>query len=458
MKKSNYLTGEIIETYLRRTKASKARHESARNFLPGGDTRTTVFFEPYPTCMDRGVGCRLYDVDGNVYLDFLGNYTSLIHGHAHERIIRAACDALEKGSIFGAPSEVQVRHAEHLCKRVSSMDLVRYCNSGTEATMFAMRAARAFTGRDVIVKIEGGYHGTHDVAEVDVRFETNGDRSSPPIAKRGVPACTADGVMVIPFNDLEAAESAMREGKDKLAAVILEPVMGAAGLIPPEPRYLKGMRELADKNGLLLIFDEIITFRLNAGGMQAVEGVRPDLTTLGKIIGGGLPVGAFGGRKEIMEIFDPGHPRRLEHGGTFNGNNVAMAAGLSTLEMLDDHSIQRINALGDRLREGFRRALINAGIRGQITGLGSLIGVHWGETAPKAARGAALMKASAGELPNLLHKAMLNEGIFSAPRGLYAISTPMTEKEIDQAVTGFEASLERIKPYIESHLEHLLAN
>ena len=451
------ISQKILDAYKDRTPNSRAHHAKAGAVLPGGDTRSATYFSPYPVYMEKGRGCRLYDADGNEYLDMLGNYTSLIHGHAQPAIVEAIREQALKGTVFGAAAAIQYRHAEHLCKRLPSVDTIRYCNSGTEASLFAIRAARAFTGRDGIIKIDGGYHGGHDLVEVNnfADIETDG----PPRATvhAGIPASVLQDVEIVPFNDLTAVASVLETDAGRIAAIIVEPVLGAGGVIPPQPGYLAGLRELADRFQVLLIFDEVITFRLSAGGMQELTGVMPDLTSLGKIIGGGLPAGAFGGRAEIMAIFDPAHPKALTHSGTFNAANIVMAAGLCALNALDQPAIDRINNLGDRLKTGFQNAFKETGIRGQVTGIGSLNQVHWCGDAPRTARDAALALTRSGELPGLLHLELMNRGIYSAKRGMVIISTPMSEEQVDQATMAFAGALELLKPYIAEKHPQLVA-
>lgn len=450
------ISRQIEQTFLARTGKSRERDQLARMYLPGGDTRSTLYYSPYPIYMQYGSGCRLYDWDGNAYLDFLNNYSSQIHGHAHPEITQAACKEMAKGTIFGAPAEIQFLHARHLCERVPGIDSVRYCNSGTEATMLALRAARAFTGKDAIIKMDGGYHGTHDVAEVNLVADTEACGLPSHNIGRGVPACIGADVIIAPFNDLNVMESLLDRHKDRLAALIVEPIMGAAGLLNPHPGYLRGLRELTRRFDILLIFDEIITFRLNRGGMQAIEEVTPDLTTLGKIIGGGFPVGAFGGRADIMTVFDPASPRAVSHGGTFNGNNVTLAAGLVALEMYDQASIKRLNLLGDRLRHGFTHVLKSAGILGHLSGRGSLMSLHLGRDMPRNAAEAARGAGANKSLLRVLHLQLANLGVHSAPRGMYIVSTPMSEEEVDHAVGAFEEALELLKPAIKESWPHLL--
>ena len=452
---------EIVEAitaqYHQRTERSRANDAKAKNYLPGGDTRSATYFFPNPAYMERGQGCYLYDADENQYLDFLNNYTSLVHGHAHPAVIKAAREQLERGPVLGSASTIQVELAEKICNRIPGMEMVRFCNSGTEATMMAMRAARAFTGKDVIVKMDGGYHGSHDFAEVNVTPDLEAEGlPTPHLEGPGIPACIEAGVMVSRFNDLEATEAILKEHHGQIAAIILEPMPGSGGLIPPQAGYLQGLRTLADRYNVLLIFDEVITFRLSLGGLQRLAEVEPDLTALGKIIGGGFPVGAFGGRREIMTQFDPAQPKSISHSGTFNGHNVVMAAGNATLQHLPQAAIERINHLGDRLREGFNQAFQEAGIKGQATGLGSLVQVHWRDGQIQSPAEALLGIKGAAQLPQLLHLEMMNRGIYSASRGMFITSTAMTEKEIDQVLAAFAGSLSALKPYIVETTPHLI--
>jgi glutamate-1-semialdehyde 2,1-aminomutase len=452
------ISRKILNTYRENTPGSMAHQDLAAKYMPGGDTRSATYFSPYPVYMEKGRGCYLYDADGNEYLDLLGNYTSLVHGHALPAIVEAIREQAVKGTVFGAVGAIQYRHAEHLCNRVPSLDMIRYCSSGTEATLFVIRAARAFTGRDGIIKIDGGYHGGHDLAEVNnlPDIETDG----PPRASvhAGVPASVLQDVQVVPFNDLTAVASILETDADRIAAIILEPVLGAGGVIPPQNGYLAGLRDLADRFKVLLIFDEVITLRLSSGGMQALTGVMPDLTSLGKIIGGGLPAGAFGGRADIMAIFDPTHPRAVTHSGTFNAANMVMAAGLCALNALDQPAIDRINSLGERLKAGFQNAFKEAGIRGQVTGIGSLNQIHWCDDPPQNAREAGLALTRSGELAGLLHLELMNRGIYSAKRGMFVISTPMSEAEIDKAVVSFAGTLDMLKPLISDRYPQLVVD
>ncbi len=438
---------DVSKRYFERTAKTREHLEAAKKYLPGGDTRSAGYYGPYPVFIERGQGCRVYDCDGNEYIDLVNNFTSLIHGHAHPRLSEAARSQSEKGTAFAAPSIIQYEHARHLCGRVPSLDMVRYCNSGTEATLFAMRAARAFTGKDGFIKMDGGYHGVHDFVEANTIADFTAEGLPSVKLDRGVPACVADDLYIAPFNDLEATESILQKHHDRIAGIIMEPMLGSGGLIYPQAGYLQGMRELADRYQVLLVFDEIITFRLSRGGLQELEEVQPDLTALGKLIGGGYPVGAFGGRAEIMARFDPNHPESVAHSGTFGGNNNTLAVGLVALEMYGQGEADRINGLGDRLRHGFQSAVGRVGIRGRAGGCGSLVGTIWTGRELNNAKDVVLGFLESGDLSAVLHWEMLNRGIFFASRGMYVISTVMDEAIIDKVVAEFEGALEVIKPY-----------
>jgi len=448
---------QITDHYLNRTPRSWAHCELASRVLPGGDTRRSVYFDPYPTYMERGEGCALYDADGNRYLDFNNNYTSLIHGHALPAVVEAVQAQVAEGTLYGSPAACQYELAGILCDRIPSVERVRFCNSGTEATMMAMRLARAYSGKDVILKMDGGYHGTHDFAEINITASANAD-GPPDLRKesRGIPDPILEAMMVVPFNDLGAVEETLSAYNHRIAAVIVEPMMNAGGLVTARAGYLAGLRELADKYGVLLIFDEVVTFRLSLGGWQLLDGVRPDITTLGKIIGGGFPVGAISGRAEIMELFNPTHPDSLKHSGTFNGNSVTMVAGIATLKHYGQTEIDRINGLGDRLRQGITEAFGARGLQVKVTGRGSLAYIHWTGGKIVTAVDSARAARDAGQLLMLLQLGLLNHGIWLPYRGELAVSTPMTEREIDRATEAVHTVLGLLRPYVEEMAPHLL--
>src|SRR5215469_10298205 len=429
---------ELVETaYRARTPKSSQLFEAAKTVLPEGDTRSVLYFPPYPTFVDHGSGCRVWDVDGNEYIDFLNNYTSLVHGHAHCVIVEAVCNQVKRGTAFASPTESQIQLAKQLQSRMPSLEQVRFCNSGSEATLMAIRAAKAFTGRNKVLKLEGGYHGHHDAAVVN----TASTARTSPAEQLGVFRGIVTDVVSIPANDPESATKVFETYQDDLAAVIVEPVMGAAGVIPLEPAFLNQLAEASRSTRAVLIFDEVITMRLAYGGAQQIYGLRPDLTTMGKVIGGGLPVGAFGGRAEIMALFDP-TSAQLHHSGTFNGNPATLAAGIAALDLLTEDVIAHVNQLGERLRSRLREVIEKYAIDAQLTGTGSLIGIHF-------TRGSIRNYGDALEAPrsllSVLHLLLLNRGIMTAPRGLFCTSTVMSESEIDQFVDAFEDSITAIK-------------
>src|SRR5574341_663 len=448
---------QIEETYRRRTPRSAEHYQAAQRYLPGGDTRTITYFDPYPLYFAQGQGQHLYDVDGNVYLDFLGNYTSIIHGHSHPDLTRAIHEQAANGTAFGACAPIQIALAEEICRRVPSVEQVRFCNSGTEATMNAIRAARAFTGRDKILKMEGGYHGSHDLVEISVAppLDKAGLADAPQAVpgEPGIPQSVVRDVIVAPFNNPEAIKAIFARHGSELAAVIVEPIMGATGTIPAEDGFLPLVRQLCDAHGALLIFDEVITFRLDQGGAQSLYHVRPDLTAFGKIIGGGLPVGAFGGRADIMALFAPPNPRMVQS-GTFNANPLTLAAGLVSLQLLTPDAIKRVNRLGESLAEGVRHAFDEMGIAGQVTGMGSLHTIHFTDHPVRDYRG---MVSSHAGAQRLLHLGLLNRGIFAARRGMTVISTPMNEQDVETFVSAFVETLAELKPYIADEAPHLLS-
>ena len=435
----------LVDAYVARTPRSSGLAQRARAVLPGGDTRTVAYHPPYPLTVASGGGCRMTDVDGNTYIDLISNYTSLIHGHAHPAIVRAVAEQLPKGTNYATSLEAQTRLAEILTGRVATLDKVRFTNSGTEATMNAARAARAFTGRDLLVKMEGGYHGSYDDFEVSVHPEVAlaGPADAPVgvMDSRGVPKSTLHDVVVTPFNDVDALRRTMDHHGKLTAAVIVEPVMGSAGVIPAEPGFLEEVQRLCREHGALFVADEVMSFRLDAGGYQAVLGVQPDLTTFAKIVGGGFPVGAFGGRDDVMAMFDPSRPGRVSQSGTFNGNAVTMVAGIAAMELLTTSEIARINTLGDRLRDGLASTLNARGIAAVGTGFGSMVGVHLVDGPVRNYRDAA---GSDPVLKRQLHTAMLLEGLFAAPRLMFCTSTPMDEAVVDEVIERFGRAVDRI--------------
>ena len=430
----------IVNDYKAKTSRSRQMYEEALRVMPGGNSRTTTFFDPYPFYITRGQGARIWDADGAERLDFNGNYTSLILGHAHPSVVEAITEQATRGMSFPGPSEHEVKLAGVLTTRIPSMEVVRFTNSGTEATMNAVRAARAFTGRSKIAKFEGAYHGTHDWVLVSVSpdVEKAGSRKRPkPLAySSGVPDTVLKHTIVLPWNDAEACVKILEKHAGDIAGLIVDPLLANAGMLVPQLGFLERLREVTERLGILLIFDEVISFRVAPGGAQARFGVRPDLTTLGKIIGGGLAVGAFGGRAEVMNYYDPrGGKGRISHGGTFNANAVTMAGGLATMQELTPEAYAKLEALGERLRAGVKRTLTKAKQPAQVTGMGSLFWIHWTKKRLSDYRSS---RPTDAERPLRTFMGLLNEGVILSQRGLGCCSLAMTDADVDQFVAAFE--------------------
>ncbi len=433
-----------IDDYTAKTTRSRQLFEEALRVMPGGNSRTTTFYDPYPFYITRGEGCRIWDADGAERLDFNGNYTSLILGHAHPQVVRAIQDAATRGMSFPGPSEHEIRLAEILTRRIPTMDVIRFANSGTEATMHAVRVARAFTGRSKIAKFEGAYHGTHDWVLVSVAPDpaAAGPRKRPKSVawSSGVPPMVMKHVVVLPWNDLAACVKILEKQGSDIAALIIDPMLANAGMIPAREGFLEGLREATQRLGILLIFDEVISLRIAPGGAQERFGVRPDLTALGKIIGGGLAVGAFGGRADVMNFYDPrGGGGRINHGGTFNANPLTMAGGVATMEQLTPATYATLDALGDRLRDGVRRLFRKRAYPGQVTGLGSLFWIHHTKRRLSDYRS---VRPDDAQAPVRTFMALINEGVLLTQRGLGACSAAMTEAAVDRFVEALGRVLE----------------
>lgn len=423
---------------------SNAIYERAKNSLPGGNTRTTVYMKPYPIYAARGAGCRVWDADEVSRIDCINNFTSLIHGHCHPVLVEAATKQLALGTAFGMPTESEVDLAELLCGRMTSVEEIRFSNSGTEAVMMALKAARAFTGRPKIAKCEGAYHGTYDYAEVSLETTpehwTQGAPASIAYAK-GTPKGVTDDVVTIPFNDIDGAVSVIRAHARELACVMIDPMPNRAGLVPADKAFVQALREVTREIGVLLVFDEVIAFRLGHAGAQGVWGVEADLTTFAKIIGGGFPVGATGGRRDVMAVFDPtrGKPA-LPAGGTFSANPVSMRAGIAGMELLDQAAFAHLDAIGETVRQGIDEAFRREGAEGRTTGLGSLLKVHMTDKPVRDYRSAHLDAAGQKRLTAFV-AAMLDEGILMAPNGLMALSTVMRQDDLDAIISAARAAI-----------------
>jgi glutamate-1-semialdehyde 2,1-aminomutase len=435
----------VTTKYARPDSASARLFEQAMRVLPGGNTRTTVYMAPHPPYAAEGQGCWIVDVDGDRRLDCLNNYTALIHGHAHPAVVEAASRRLARGASFPLPTPEEVELAALIAERVPAIEQVRFMNSGSEAVMMALKAARAFTGRPKIAKFEGAYHGSYDYAEVSLgpSPETWGPLAEPasvPYSKGITPAVLQD-VIVLPFNHPDLAARRIERHARELAAVILDPVPNRAGLVPATPDFLKAMREVTAAHGILLVFDEVISFRVGYHGAQGLFGARPDLTTLGKIIGGGFPVGAVGGRADVMSVFDPRHGKpALPHGGTFNANPVTMAAGLASMTLMDREAFRRLDEMGGKLRAGAAACFKDAGVEGSVTGAGSLFRIHPTGRAMVDYRSTWQEPEEAQRLARI-GRYLLDHGVLISPSGLGCVSTSMGDAELEAFLEVFHQAV-----------------
>jgi glutamate-1-semialdehyde 2,1-aminomutase len=418
---------EAEELYRARNPKSLAQHREACEAMPGGNTRSAIHVDPFPLTMVRGEGARLWDLDGHEYVDFLSEFTAGIFGHSHPKIRRAIEQALDGGLNFGAHNTAEARFAAAICARFPSIDLVRFTNSGTEANLMAVSAARAITGRPKILVFEGGYHGGV------FYFRGHGSALNAPFE-----------YLLGRYNDLEAVEVLVRPYRDELAAILIEPMQGTTGCIPAEREFLTGLRSLTDETGALLIFDEVMTSRLAPGGLQEAHGILPDLTTLGKYVGGGMSFGAFGGRTEIMERFDPRRPDAFQHAGTFNNNVLTMNAGLVGLtELYTPERARALNSWGDGLRERLNVVVQRRGLAMQFTGRGSMISVHMTDAPIRSQEDA---EKGNPLLRDLFYFDLVARGIWFAKRGMFALSIALDEKDGDKLADAIEEFAETRAP------------
>lgn len=447
---------KVKEIYADARPNSRRLHEEACKYMPGGDTRTATFFLPFPNFIKYGDGAYMYDEDGFRLLDFQNNYTSLIHGHAHPETVEAVREQIVKGSAYTAPFEKQIELSKLLTQRFPSVDMIRYTNSGTEANMHALRIARAYTGKAKIIKTEGGYHGTTDVfeASVDPNIKKAGtlDQIKAIPESRGVSENALKDVLVVPFNDIERTKKMIEEHHQETACIIIEPIMGSAGQITPDLEYLKFLREITKQYHIVLIFDEVVTGRLSLGGAQKFYGVTPDLTTMGKIIGGGTSVGAFGGKQEIMQMYDP-REKKMYHSGTFNGNAVTMAAGLAAMKAYNQEAVDYVNGLGTVFKEGVLKIYERLGLNMKISGAGSIYNILFTDKGVKNYRDVA---AAHEELNKVLYMSLLTKGVFDAERGMFCMSTAMTKEDLRFGLDALEMSLREMLPSIAEEAPELI--
>ncbi len=425
------------------TTKSQAIFDAAQELMPGGVSSPVRAFKSVngdPIVFDRVKGAYAWDIDGNRFVDYVGSWGPAICGHSHPEVIASLQEAIEKGTSFGAPCELENKLAEMVIDAVPSVEMVRFVNSGTEACMAVLRLVRAFTGREKLIKFEGCYHGHADMFLVKAGsgVATLGLPDSP-----GVPRSTTSNTLTAPYNDLEAVKELFAENPDGIAGVILEPIVGNAGFIPPEPGFLEGLREITKENGALLVFDEVMTgFRISYGGAQEYFGVTPDLTTMGKVIGGGLPVGAYGGRKDIMTMVAPSGP--VYQAGTLSGNPLAMTAGIKTLEILkQEGTYERLANITKRLING----IIESGKKSGLKICGNSISAMFGfYLCDGPVRNFQEAKQANSEYFAKLHRAMLQKGIYLAPSAFEAGFTSLahSDDDIETTLKAFQATFAEI--------------
>ncbi|OZQ74390.1 glutamate-1-semialdehyde 2,1-aminomutase [Paenibacillus odorifer] len=426
----------------RKEEASRKAFDEAKQYIPGGVNSPVRAFKSVgltPIYVDHGIGSRIFDIDGNSFIDYVLSWGPLIMGHAHPEVVKALQETAVKGTSFGAPTLLETEMAKTVVERVASVDIVRMVNSGTEATMSAIRLARGYTGRSKILKFEGSYHGHADslLIKAGSGVATLGLPDSP-----GVPEGVAMNTITVPYNDLESTQIAFERFGNEIAAVIVEPIAGNMGVVPPLPGFLEGLRKLTSDNGSLLIFDEVMTgFRVNRGCAQGLFGITPDITCFGKVIGGGLPVGAYGGKREIMEQIAPTGP--IYQAGTLSGNPLAMAAGYTTLKLLTPEVYDRLEQLGARLEAGLRKNSIETGIPLTINRVGSMV-------CPFFTEGPVInfetAKTSDTDLFRRYFGHMVSQGISVPPsqfEGMF-VSAAHSEQDIDDTIEGHYNALKAL--------------
>ena len=408
--------------YVAANPKSKARFEAATRDMPGGNTRTVLHYDPYPVALVKGEGAYLTDLDGHTYIDFLGEFTAGLYGHSEPKILRAIQEALAGGLVLGGPNRYEARLAELMCERFPAVELVRFCNSGSEATLMCLSLARAVSGRSAIMAFNGAYHGGF------LSFAGGGSPINAPF-----PYVMAD------YNDVDGVRKLIGQHGPSLAAIIVEPLMGSGGCIPGDPIFLRTLREEADRHGIVLVFDEVMTSRLAPGGLHGKLGLLPDLVAFGKYLGGGVSFGAFGGKRALMQRLDPTRSDGLTHSGTYNNNVLTMAAGIAGLEQVyTAEAAERHNAGGDRLRARLNEVAGKHSAPVQVLGQGSMLCFH-PQRAP-ITRPADLAKGPA-DLRKLMHLELNLRGIYIARRGFMSLSLPLTEADHDALVAAFDGYL-----------------
>jgi glutamate-1-semialdehyde 2,1-aminomutase len=427
---------------------SAAMYERALCVLPGGVSRNAALHDPHPLYVDHAEGCRLTDVEGVTRIDFANNMASLVHGHADPDVIQWVTEQLHRGTAFNVATEIEIRCAEHLRSRNPGFEKMRFVNSGTEAVMAGIKVARAFTGRPMIAKAEGAYHGAYDCIEVSQAPTPANwgsiDEPNRVALVKGTPQSVMDEVVVFPFNDINRTIALLDRAKSKLSCVIIDLMPHRIGLNPADPAYVAALRDWTRRNDVLLLIDEVITFRSCYGGLQQQFGVEPDLTAMGKMIGGGFPIGAIAGRADIMDVLNPRSPKFCyPHSGTFSANPISVGAGLAAMEKFDRRAVDRLNALTRLAITRVEEAIRQTGVTASVTGTGSMFRVHLKSKPPRDYREAHLSPEENKRLKVLLNH-MLDEGIILINSCSAALSTPMTEEDVDALVSAFRGGFKKL--------------
>lgn len=409
---------------------SAALFERARQVLTDGGSRSTISIAPYSLYVKQARGKVVTDVDGNELIDFNNNYTSLIHGHSHPAVVEAVTRQLSRGTGYSFGSEAELALAELVCGRSDNFDKIRFMNSGTEAVMNGIKAARAYTGKPKIAKCENAYHGSYDFAEVSLGVEPTDLSRGDPVSRayaQGTPQGVLDDVVVIPFNQTDIARRILEQNADQLAAVLIDPFGTLLGRIPPSDEFFGMLRQFCDTHGVLLLADEVVAYRAGPAGTQGVRGIKPDLTALGKIIGGGFPVGAVVGKAEFMAVFEAGDTKgRLPHGGTYNANPITMAAGEAAMRLMTGEEFTRLNDLGDAFRDGIRDAFKLTDTDGVVQGQFSIFAMTTNDPCLDDTSVRGYVYRSNG-----LHRYLVQHGYWLTPSLAAALSTPMDTSDID---------------------------
>ncbi len=441
MKMINSLTGELNQ--------SAKLYQRGCQFMPGGVSRNTVLRSPHPLYAERGEGCYVTDIEGVKRIDFANNMASLIHGHAHPQVVAAVTEQLQKGTAFTLATEAEVLYAEHLCSRNPGFDKIRFVNSGTEAVMSCIKAARAYTGRSKIAKVEGAYHGLYDYAEVSQTATPSnwGDAKTPasvPVAQ-GTPASALNDVIIIPFNNPVRAIEILDQHAEEVSCVLIDLLPHRVGLVPAAVDFVQALYDWTRANKALLVCDEVITFRSNYGGAQEWYDVRPDLIAMGKMIGGGFPVGAIAGREEVMEVMNPLVDKIVfPLSGTFSANPITMIAGRITMELFDQVAVERLNRLAEHARKQITAAIDIADVPACVTGGGSIFRVHMKSQAPNNYREAFMDEKENQQLKVMLDHLFAN-GLMMINTCSGVLSTAMEEREIDMLAEAMLGGFRKVK-------------